>query len=98
MNLKHLSIGLIFLIIGLSILSPFEEIFILIPLSIYLDVPELVPLVTVVAAICLGIGIFLVGKSSLRHFGLIGKVIAGHPVVMIGSIIIIAGLIYLMLI
>lgn len=94
MNFKHLSIGFILLVIGLSILSPFEEIFILIPLSIYLDIPELVPLFTIIAALCLGAGIFLVGKSSLRHFGMIGKAIAHHPVVIIGSIIVLAGLFY----
>jgi len=93
-NFRHLSIGMIFLLIGLTILSPFEEIFILIPLSVYLDVPELVPVFTFIAAICLGIGIYLVGKSSLYHFGIIGRAVAHHPVVILGTVVVVAGVVW----
>ena len=64
MHWKHLSIGSILIIIGIVILSPFDEIFILLPLSTIVGV-EIFPIVIFLGAICIGIGILLVGKSTL---------------------------------
>jgi len=95
MNYKHIGIGTIFIIIGALILSPIDDILVLIPASIALDSPEILPLVWMIGAILLGIGIVLVGKSFLFHFGTIGRAIARHPVVLLGSIIFVSLVIYL---
>lgn len=97
MIFKHLSIGAVLMIIGVSILSPFEEIFILIPASVYLDMPFLVPVFTIFACICLGLGIFLVGKSALMHMGVVGRVVAHHPLVVLGSVVVLCVVFYLFL-
>lgn len=94
MHFKHFTIGVILFLIGLSILSPFEEIFVLIPLSYSVGHPEIVPVFTAVAALCLALGIFLMGKSALMKYGMIGKTIAHHPMVIIGTIITICIVVY----
>ena len=92
MNFKHLSLGALFLLIGVALISPMDDFLVLIPLSIYLESPEIIPLVTFVGAILIGMGIFLVGKTTLVHMGVLGKAIAHHPVVIVGSIFVISGL------
>ena len=65
----------------------------LIPLSTVFG-PELIPLVMALGAICLAIGIFLVGKSTLVHMGWVGKTVAHHPVVILGVILVICFFVY----
>jgi len=96
MNLKHLSFGAICLLVGITILSPFDEIFILLPLSTVVG-PEIFPVVMIIGVILLSIGIVFVGKSTLYHFGLIGRAIAHHPRIILGSIFVISLLVYLWL-
>jgi len=59
-----LTFGIILIIIGLSLFSPIDEIFILIPLSLIFGA-WLIPAWTAIAVMCLGLGIFLAGKSNL---------------------------------
>ena len=97
MNLKHLSIGVILLIIGLTVLSPFEEIFLLVPFATSIGHPELIPAVTGIAILCLIAGIYLVGRSALMHYGMAGRAIAHHPVVILGVAVVICIVAYLYL-
>ena len=94
MNFKHMSIGMLCLLIGVMILSPLDEMIILIPLAYYTSSPEILPGVMCIGAILLAIGIFLVGKSTLVHMGVIGKTVAHHPVVIIGSVFIVSLFLY----
>jgi len=61
--LKHLVIGTVLILIGLSLFSPIEEIFIVGPLSLIFGL-WIIPAWTGIAILSLGIGIFLVGKSK----------------------------------
>jgi len=61
--MRHLIIGSIFLLIGLSIFSPLDEIFIVLPLSVIFGV-WIIPFALMIAIICLGIGVYLVGRSK----------------------------------
>ena len=63
--MKKAVIGGILLIIGLSILSPFEELLILAPLSMMWDMPELIIAFNALAILCLAGAIFLLGTSSV---------------------------------
>ena len=85
MHFKHLSIGAIFIAVGIAILSPFDDIIILIPASMVFGI-EIFPAVFLIGAICVAVGIFLVGKSTLMHYGFVGKAIAHHPAVILGFI------------
>ena len=55
------------------------------PLSTILGL-EIIPVIMFLGVICVALGIFLVGKSSLVHMGWIGVKIAHHPVVILGSV------------
>lgn len=63
--MKKAAIGSILLIIGLLIISPIEEIFILLPLSIYFDMPELILAFNALAIICLIGAVYLLGTSAI---------------------------------
>lgn len=97
MSHKHIGIGAIFILIGALILSPLDDLFVLLPLSVITETPELIPMVWAIGGICLAIGIVLVGKTFLYRYGIIGKAIARHPVVLLGSIILISIFIYLVI-
>lgn len=60
--MKHLAIGAILLIIGLSIVSPLEEILLLAPLSVSTGLP-LVEIFTLIAILCLIGAVYFLGKS-----------------------------------
>ena len=61
--MKHLIIGSIFLIIGLSIFTPFEEILLIGPLSLMFGI-WIIPAWTGISILCLGIGVYLIGRSK----------------------------------
>lgn len=61
--MKHLIIGSILLIIGLSIFSPVDELLIILPLSLIFGV-WIIPLALGIAIFCLGAGVYLVGRSK----------------------------------
>lgn len=61
--MRHLVIGSIFLLIGLSIFSPVDELLIVAPLVAIFGLWVL-PLSLGIAVACLGIGIYLVGRSK----------------------------------
>jgi len=61
--MKHLVIGTIFLILGLSLFTPIDEMLIIIPLSAIFGAWVL-PLATGILLVCLGIGVYLVGRSK----------------------------------
>ena len=93
MNFKHLSIGAILIFIGIAILSPIDDLIVLLPLATILG-PEIFPAVMGIGAVCLALGIFLVGKSTLMHYGLIGRTVAHHPVIVLSTVIIVSVLVY----
>ena len=61
--MKHLVIGSILLIIGLSVFSPVDEILIILPLSLLFGT-WIIPLALGLAILCLGAGVYLVGRSK----------------------------------
>lgn len=63
--MKHFSIGIILLIIGLTIISPIEELFILVPLSIYFNTPNIIIAFNAIAIVCLLGAIYLLGISKV---------------------------------
>jgi hypothetical protein len=58
-----IKIGIILFVIGLFLISPLEEIFILIPLASVYDIWWIVPLSLSIAIICLLLGAVLIGKA-----------------------------------
>ena len=74
--MKKAAIGAALLVVGLLILSPLEEIFILLPLSIYLDMPGLILAFNALAVLCLIGAIYLLGTSAVtgpfhRHWKMV---------------------------
>ena len=60
----RLIIGSICILLGISIFSPLDDIFLLVPLSFVFG-PWIIPLVTGIGILLLGIGVYLVGRSRL---------------------------------
>ena len=61
-----LKIGVILFAIGLLMLSPFDEIFILIPLSAVVGV-WIIPVVIIIALLCFIVGAMLIGKHLVTE-------------------------------
>lgn len=61
--MKRLLIGTILLIIGLSIFSPFEEILLIVPLSLLFGA-WIIPFSFMVAIACLGLAVYVLGESK----------------------------------
>jgi len=75
--MKHFALGTILLAFGLLIVSPIEETLILIPLSTYLGMPELIVVFNILAIACLIGAVYLLGKSKVlgpikRHWKMAG--------------------------
>ena len=62
--MKHLIIGSILLVIGLSIFSPLDEIFIVLPLSLIFGA-WIIPAAMTIALLCLGAGVYLIGSKHI---------------------------------
>lgn len=84
---------MILVVVGIAILSPFDDLFVLLPASVVFG-PEIFPIVLIFGVLCLAIGILLMGRSVLLHFGLIGRTVFRHPVVVLGTILVICILVY----
>jgi len=61
--MKHLIIGSIFIILGISLFSPLDELLIVVPLSLLFGA-WIIPAWTGIAILCLGLGVYLVGRSK----------------------------------
>ena len=61
--MKHIVIGTILILIGLTLFSPVEEIFIVVPLSLLFGA-WIIPAWTGIAILCLGLGVYLAGRSK----------------------------------
>jgi len=61
--MKHLIIGSIFLLVGLSMFTPVDELLFLLPLSTIFGI-WIIPAWWAIALISLGIGVYLVGISK----------------------------------
>ena len=62
-TMKHLAIGSILILIGLSIFTPVDELLIVLPLSLIFGA-WIIPLALGIAILCLGLGVYLVGRSK----------------------------------
>lgn len=81
-----LKIGLLLFTIGLMILSPVDDIIILIPLSAFVGV-WIIPLMTVIGLVCLFAGAIMMGKHIMVELN--------HPVFIVMFAISIMIIIYL---
>ena len=63
--MKKAFLGGILLIIGLTIISPIEELLILVPLSIYYSLPELILIFNAIAILSLIGAVYLLGNSKI---------------------------------
>jgi len=63
--MKRAIIGGMLFAIGLTILSPIEEILILVPLSVYWSMPELILVFNAAAILCLIGAVYLLGTSKI---------------------------------
>lgn len=63
--MKKAILGGLLLIIGLAIISPLDDVAILLPLATYWDMPELILAVNCLAVLCLFGAVLLLGTSSV---------------------------------
>ena len=63
--MKHAILGGILLTVGLLLISPLDDLLILVPLSIYFNTPNIIIAFNAIAIVCLLGAIYLLGISKV---------------------------------